>query len=44
MKTIVALTLLMASQFALAGTDYKCMSDCSKAGYMYGYCKKACSY
>lgn len=24
-------------------TDYTCMSDCMKR-YMYGYCKKLCSY
>jgi len=26
------------------GLDYKCMSDCTGAGYSYRYCKSACSY
>lgn len=25
-------------------TDRQCMSDCMKKGYLYGYCKKECSY
>lgn len=26
------------------GTDYTCMSECLSAGYLYGLCKKMCSY
>lgn len=26
------------------GTDYKCMNDCTAAGYMYSFCQDKCSY
>lgn len=44
MKKLIAIALVLGSQFALAATDYKCMSDCAKAGYQYSYCKRICSY
>jgi hypothetical protein len=44
MKTVIAIALMLASQLALAATDWKCMNDCSSAGHMYGYCKRICSY
>lgn len=28
----------------LAATDYKCLNECIADGYMYGYCKRICSY
>ncbi len=29
---------------AFAGTDYKCVSDCTQQGYLYTYCQSRCSY
>lgn len=26
------------------GTDFKCMGDCTRAGYQYGLCQARCSY
>jgi hypothetical protein len=43
-RALLSLALLLASQLALAATDYKCMSDCTSSGYQYSYCKRICSY
>jgi hypothetical protein len=42
---IFALLLLQTGiASALAGTDFKCMSDCTQNGYLYNYCQSHCSY
>lgn len=43
-RVLLAAALVLASQIAIAATDYKCMNDCTSAGYSYGYCKRICSY
>lgn len=45
MKTLILLTILTLSQLGISyNTDWTCMSDCQSNGYMWGYCKKLCSY
>lgn len=41
---IIAITLMTIAATAYAFTDFKCMNDCQRKGYMYGYCLKVCSY
>lgn len=43
-RALLSLVLFLSAQVAFASTDYKCMSDCSNAGYQYSYCKKICSF
>ncbi len=43
-RALLSLALLLASQLAVAATDFKCMADCQHQGYQYGYCKRICSY
>lgn len=41
---ILLFALFCIAQQASAGTDYKCMSDCSGRGYTWQYCNGVCSY
>lgn len=45
MKKLYALLLtLFVISPAYAGTDYKCVNDCTSKGYQYQYCLELCSY
>ena len=44
---IVIMTGAFSSLFAglaIADTDYKCVNDCTRNGYNYGYCLNQCSF
>lgn len=45
MKKIVLLCLfLLISTISYAATDYSCVNDCTREGYLYSYCTNKCSY
>jgi hypothetical protein len=39
-----ALVITIVKVYAYCSTDFKCMNDCLSRGYLYGYCKNACSW
>jgi hypothetical protein len=41
---LVAAILICAGIVWARQTDYKCVSDCTKAGYQYSYCVAKCSW
>jgi len=43
-RIAITLTLLAIATAANAGTDYQCVNDCTRKGYMYQYCQSLCSY
>jgi len=40
----IVLVLLSISFSAQAGTDYTCVNDCTRRGYMYNLCVERCTY
>lgn len=49
MKKIIVIALLLlviatGIAYAYCQTDYTCVGDCTRQGYMWGYCKKICSW
>ena len=38
------ISLVLFGAIAFTMTDYKCVRDCQKAGYSWGYCQSICSY
>ena len=45
-RTILTVSILLFFKvgMALAATDYRCLGDCTAKGYLYNYCRQACSY
>jgi hypothetical protein len=44
LTVLIAIISLAVAALAWAATDYNCMNDCLARGYLYGYCKRVCSY
>jgi len=46
-KLILALTLLSiiaVSAYAYCQTEWNCVNDCTRRGYMWSFCKSACTW
>lgn len=49
MKSLSRLIIMLSfstiiSTQAFAATDFQCLNDCTRQGYMYGFCQSKCSY
>ena len=46
MKKLILLTFLLTFTYttAHAATDFRCVNDCTRRGYMYQFCVQNCSY
>lgn len=50
MKKVIVLGVILLSLvivvkvYAWCQTDYTCVNDCVRQGYMWGYCRSICSW
>lgn len=43
-KKVLLILALGAIGYTSCQTDYKCQTECVRAGYSWGFCKYQCSY
>ena len=43
-KKLLALVVFVVMLVGSSFTDFKCLDDCQRMGYSYGYCMRICSY